>query len=371
DDGDIPTPKKPLSPALRAFLLDPEHHDPLELFPSEPLLAAGEAADLNIAACVDDSSFRESLLDSTTIQQAFAGGTIKDGWYVVSPANPLKPLHESRSGLGSFVRSVAKEHAGTLDMRAAYAQHVDSFQDSLGQVLTGVLEPSVPIAEDEDWLFVRLYGMLSPTQRDIFARGGHIAVNDLFSGQQSVVGQIVFSHEVEEIGEGDSGPSDSPDEPKATLANEPTEILPGGLDNRVGLAMSLTQETALFASFKSEDGEVSPMAVTDIESVVLSMISSEIRDLLPGMSFQTVEGYRTGLRDTYTLKVLLPNRSSDSELLTDSHLQPGPVLTFDKLPSDLKEQILSRMDSLKKALKEFRDKGAQGSGQGSGVPPPR
>ncbi|HVT10650.1 MAG TPA: hypothetical protein VHE55_00155 [Fimbriimonadaceae bacterium] len=371
-DG-TPTPKKPLSPALKALLLDPEHHDPLELFPSEPLLAAGEAANLNIAACIDDSSFRVSLLSDATTQQALADGTIKDGWYVASPDNPLKPVHESRAGLASFVRAVTKEYACTLDMRAAYAQHVDSFQDSFGQIMTGVLEPDLPISGDEDWLFVRLYGMLSPTQRDIFAKGGHIALNDLFSAQQSVVGQIVFSREIEDIGEGDSKPSDSDEAPKTSLANEPTEVLPNGLDNRVSVTMSTAQESALFASFKSEEGEISPMAVTDIMTVALSMMMSEFSDVLPGMGMQTVDGFRLGQEETHTLKILVPRQGSDSEELTDAHLLPGPVLGFDKLPADLRQQILSQVDTMRKAMKEVRERGFQGrgGGQGSGVPPPR
>lgn len=376
ENGAHASATKPISSDLKSYLLNPGQHDPLELFPSEPILGAAEALNLNVAACVQDSDFRESVSSDLTTDDALSGdGKVKDGWFTLSPDNPLKTRHEDRRALAALLNSAARQGRLTLDARAAYAQLVDSFDGSLAESLIDVIVPGLSETfQSEDWLFLRLYGTLSATQRDVLLKGGRIPLNDLFSKQQVVVGQIVYGREVES-GEIDAATTAEPDgawTPTSSLASEPTELLPNGLDNRVSIGMSSADETALFSSTKIND-QVLPMELTDTDSIAMSMMGPILKDIMPEGFDEVLVGFRTGRKQTYSLMVNLPNRAADSDELVDAQMQPGPVLTFEKLPADTKKVVQDRIDEMTKIFKEMQSKGfpGQGQGQGTGVPPPR
>lgn len=366
---------KPISADLKGYLLNPVQNDPLDLFPSEPFLAAGDALDLNVAACVDDSDFEGSMSSDLTADGALSGsGKIKDGWFILSPDNPLKVKHEDRRALSVFLNSAAQKGRLTLEAKAAYAQVVDGFDGGLGAGLIDAIVPGLSGTLDgEDWLFLRLYGTLSATQRDMLLKGGRIPLNDLFSKQQAVVAQIVFGRDVESMESTVTATEqDGPLTPTSSLASEPTELLPNGLDHRVSITMGTSDETALFSSTKVND-QVLPMELTDTDSIAMSMIGPLLKDIMPEGFDEVLVGFRTGRKQTYSLAVNLPNHGADSDDLVDAQMQPGPVLTFDKLPGDTKKLIQDRIDEMTKIFKEMRSKGfpSQGQGQGTGVPPPR
>ena len=116
------------SPALKATILDPEHHDPLALIASQWLLGAADQKDWNLVAWPDDTlSFLTSRApyDSIDPQRMLTTMTLwnstkidlKDGWLTISPTDPTKDEADmlDRASMAEAFRKIDSAKHETLD----------------------------------------------------------------------------------------------------------------------------------------------------------------------------------------------------------------------------------------------------------------
>jgi len=369
----------PASPELRRFILDSQNRDPLTLFPSEPVLRAAEETSTNVAACVDDASFQSGAsLDGSAADVLSQFGAVKDGWLTARPNDPLHPVVESRKGLAAFLASIDKLGRLTLDAEAAYAQTAPGF-DGLGwqldQVLLPQMQAMMPV-QSQDWQFLKLFGALSSSDRDVLLKGSKLTLVNMTGDQQAAIDDLVYSREAELGGQNGDMIVDrfGPGPPAyGTLVTEPTELLPGGLDMRITLQMTSQDQDAVFSSMQVGD-QVIGLMPTDPDQIAMALASTTNKDIVPTDFSETILGYQTGRRQDYNLTVNLPSLCRDSGTLSDFQIASGPMITFEKLPDAVKKQIQDKVDEMAKFFKDLRANGGSlgGSNRGGGstVPPP-
>ncbi|HTQ10333.1 MAG TPA: hypothetical protein VMI31_09705, partial [Fimbriimonadaceae bacterium] len=369
------------SPELRGLLLDPVGHDPLAIFPSEPLLVAAAETGTNVVAGVDDGSFASgSSLSGSASEVLSQFGAVKDGWLCIRPNDPLHPVLENRKGLAAFLSSIDKEGRMSLEAQAAYAQTSPGF-DGLGWTLALAFLPQTEmLIQGEDWQFLKLFGMLSQTDRAVLLEGKPLVLADMPSDEQGAIGEIVYSREAELASQefqsvvdgtvpAGNGVKMGP-ELSNTLLTEPTELLPAGVDMRVTLAMTSSDQDAVFASIQVGD-QATGLIPSDPDTIAMALMTATQRDLLPDGLSETILGYQTGRRRDYQLTVALPRRCMDTATLTDFDMARGPMIPLEKLPNAMRKHIQARIDEMGKMLREMKSNGgADDRDRGSSVPPP-
>jgi hypothetical protein len=357
------------SPELLDLLTHPETHDPLALYPSEPILKVAEAKELNVAMCIDDDYFAlaefpigsaDQLLDTIS-----TWSKPEKGWLVGRPINLLHPRHESRKALGVFLRSCQK--AGRIDLESlgGYAQGVPEFESSLGDSMSRVLFP-LQRTGGGDWIYVRLFGSLNASQRDVLAHGGKLPLSTMTSNQIATVSKIVYRSEVQVLG-ANPGPGaqvqDSvPVSATMFLLSEPTQLLPAGIDLGISLSMIQNSDRVIFATASVGSQPISTRILTE-QRVASSLLAVEHRGGGTGNSI--TYGYAMGDRQTFQLTLNLPRRCSDSGTLSDSVMDPGGSGSVDKLPADVLQRINDRLVTMRKAQPV-----GNAGGSDKRVPPP-
>ncbi|MFI5385918.1 MAG: hypothetical protein ACHQ50_07335 [Fimbriimonadales bacterium] len=385
---------KPASPALRQFVVRPEAIDPLTVFPSEPLLGVAEAKDLNVAVCVDDESFSATSDAKGDADEMLASlsdaAKVDKGWLTGQPSDRLHAHHESRKALGEFLRASEKMGRLGLEPLGAYAQSVPEFEGSLGGDLSRVLFMSPDWGDGgRDWLYVRLFGSLSGTQRDMLGRGAKLSLDTMSGSQMATIAAIVYRREIEDEGTSQEAPAVIPEGQTdiqiraqmleammmgvGSLKGEPTELLPNGLLMRITLGMTSQDDPVVFTSF-TMNGMTMPSQALDADNVAMMLAGAEYGNFgLGGENFSfKIGGYRMGRRQTYDMTLNLPEKCSDSGSVSDSLMGPDPFGTLDKLPPDVRKQIQDRMAEMKKAWQEMGSNwNIRRHGGDNGVPPPR
>lgn len=388
--GPVAGANRKFSSELRAFVLDPERHEPLSLFPAEPLLSAADAAGADVALCVDDPMFRVTAIAGSSADTMLSelsgrieGARYEKGWFVGRPLHPLHPVIENRHGLGEFLRGASKAGRARLKDLMGYAQYVPDYNVSLGIVLIDLAVPNDGAMQqaNSDWLYIRLLGSLSQTQRSVLDRDSYIKLSFLNPDQIETVGQIVYGKEADAEPQEVGGANEdatmlvSNRMMLGSLASEPTEVLPNGLNMSMVVKMTTETKPALLATY-TLNGEDCAEQVIEPESVAMTMMESDLRQLWQGIDQQefkvAVKGYRTAAQRTLNMTITLPGRCSDSATLTDTETPTDAVGGIDKLPADMRKEIEEHIDEMKKLIEEYRKNPPKMPIQGGGgsVPPP-
>ncbi len=378
------------SAELIQFLLHPETNDPLSLVPSELLLKFAETRNVNVAVCLDDSAFGLALWAARQPDQFldFMGDSARldKDWIIGRPSDPIHPRLESRKALGKFLRDCAQLGRVGLEPLGAYAQNIPEFESSLGWTMSHVLYASNDwMRGSQDWLYVRLFGSLSSTQREALTKGGRIPLTTMTASQIDTVARIIYGRDVDSDGssEGDSSPDVPPVDSLVryrmmmmngggTLKSEPTELLPKGVDYGITLTMSQQNDTVVFTSMKMNGASMPPEAL-DPDSVAMMILGSQNYSFLGGdQGFQfNIDGYQMGKRQTYSMTLNLPLKCADAGSVSDAAMDPGKIGGLDRLPPDIQKQIQDRVAEMKKMYQDMPIQNFNRRRGDNGVPPPQ
>lgn len=355
---------------LAPFFIHPERNEPLALFPSEPILGSPEAANLNVAACVDDSAFSALLgaPDGVPLKQALAQSEVGSGggWLTVKPKRPLDGEHVARTSIGRFFQAALRDGRLTIEASAEYAT---AAAQPLFSILFGLDTQLYAMAgSSDDWDFLRLYGSLDLSTQARLCGGNSLSVGGMTPAQKKIVEDIVYNSHADNFQE-ENASGDVVYGLPATgsfFADEPTYFLAKGLDPAITLQVQPEVAAVLFVTTKGEDGAPNSEQEEDLDQVAAALFEAQSpkdksdTDETPMVTL----GYRIGVRRTLSLKLRLPGNHLAEGDLSDVVEQSGPLLQLADLPVAIQNGLRERMEKMRK---ERQDEGGDPPPQPSGI----
>lgn len=255
-----------LNPTVVEWLTHPEENEPLSLQTTDGFFSAAEAKQVNLVACLADPWFQymsritggEPLKVSDFLakipEETETEVSIRDSWMMARPMYPLKyeAMRLSRSALGALVRSFAREGKLSTEAFAIFlAQSPDFYEDSLlytpGWILLRGRHPSTSGHGD----LLKLYGSLTPAQRDRLLQGKQVNYNELDIYQRGIAYRIAFDHHINLYSR--SGEGAMP-EGLGALSEETTEVAPNGLPMLQGIRVKRFQTNYIYLIDPTETG---------------------------------------------------------------------------------------------------------------------
>jgi len=271
-----PPPRVAISNALRAKLDHPEVYDPLSYHASEAIFIAngkngGDFIALlpdflaqRLLASVSEKTSRDSVLDE--LRKLGMVESKQTGWIVWQPERIVDSIDMrlDRKALRAELANLEASGIWSLASKSAYFAHRPrALTGGIDTALIRALYPagsslSIPDGPDRD--LMRLWGMLSATQRRSLVEQGGLRVNSLSPLQLSALGNMVFDHAY--------GPSltTTLKTGVSIAANwgsaERTTALPTGVP--LDAILQLTVETEPGALGRYANNEVRPLSATKV-----------------------------------------------------------------------------------------------------------
>lgn len=388
-----------LSSALTERFLNPERYEPLATVPSDAVHSLAKAEKRNVVARIPDSllmagffvigggGFSDQRAKSITVEAFYkltefflAYRRVDAGdWILLNQAQVEhnRGLFTPRAPLGAFLRRLTGTPYPQIEDYAEYATLNESGgYDSIGFALRSILDADSPFMSNaaSSNTGLRLFGSLTPTQRQSMLRGGTIPFQVLTAKQKAMIFKSVFGTEtelqlpgMEEEFEGSSVPMPDSGEIREIPAvavdvppnDEPTDLLPFGLPAGTYLSMKQTTEpTIIVTSSKNPRMSANPM---NVEELSWTIAAKERPDLYPWVENDDIfDRYQAGTVRRITLKVHLTKEASVIHSLSDFRPVPGTSAgTLETLPADVRAKldkaIKLRKEEMKKATKPGGD----------------
>ncbi len=272
-----PAPSGPaplLDEQTRQRIVNPEKYEPLGTIPSEALMAAAEASNSNMVACLPDSAMAASAAcfasGPKTPSQVLAYAKevwglsveLKGGWLIAKPANLVASLDNrvDRQALGRALRAMATQGTLSLDEQANYALNSPQVMQQFGidAEYFRLLDPSVGVRTLSQLYSVqrdvlRFWGALTAGQRRSLLAGERLSFGRLAGNARSAVNSLIYNSSDGPTGIVPSGPG-GPGGPAPVApgmggvrAFERTEAFPDGLPRAGIVTLRATREPAVLA----------------------------------------------------------------------------------------------------------------------------
>jgi len=200
-----------LTPETAAAIKHPETNDPLSFYASDALLQRAKECGVQIVADLPDSvAYGRAESAAAFLSDAVANhdlkATVQDGWLIISPGLPVLSRIEraNRPALATLMTAVSLTGHASLDDMAAYA--LAEGHAPMG-ILPEMRDASVPYLKNfvHDWanfqlegdrfLYLALFGTLSPEQRIDLFNYRQVPARSLSSVGQVILNDIAFSSE--------------------------------------------------------------------------------------------------------------------------------------------------------------------------------
>lgn len=361
-----------LDPELKTLLLDPEHHDPLSFGVSDILHDYSDSTKSNVVASLGDSVFNWSIFvmsqQSPRLNIAIetfrkTGGVIfdeADGWAVLTPGyryeeemnfTPRKPL-------GELIRATAKR--GALDMvdfsdfafRSNRVQRRGMETFYLGMLDTSTLS----LMDRSDWNTFKLYGGLSPEQRNLIEQDGTVAVKGLSPALLAIIDRMVYNGEIRSETSSASGIT------RVGNPVEPTESYANALPLDAVIAGQSSSHETIVAYGRGADGK--PKALRSLDAYNLASIETDVvgkPELMANYGVPDLLGYAMGKQKMLRLRVILePGIWKEGSILLNDFDEKAKPVAWDKLPEEIVKQIKQGFEQVKEMKARQRQ----------GTPPP-
>lgn len=210
-----------------------------------------------------------------------------------------------------------------------------------------------------NWDMVRLYGTMSPLQRQSLVEGRRMNFRTLTSDQGEYVRRMLFGTgtHLSAAQEGKPEAQDEFDIAMGSLNNlavdyrtEPTEVMPNGVPAAGWLDLKATD--GFVVSPVTADGTTTgAMGALGPDALAIFKYFSEdpklaqVATMLPKL-----DKVRRGKRVTLNYAFHVATGVSSHEVLHDDKLdKSGPILSLDSLPDDDKKQLAEWLDRIKKS----------------------
>jgi len=373
-----------LSDKAKEAVLNPDKEDPLAYLPGEALKAVAEAEQINMVACIPDSSLvpAASSLNGGTISVAGVvanlskwqmSGKFSDGFLTIRPALPAsaRALRLDRAAAASALKLVASQGYLTLDQKAAYvnAQPFAGPTDTFESRLLSAIDPGFGSSMlnglfDGQRKMLKLYSQLNVGQRQALFSGRGVLLGSLLPAPKNLVYDMTYNSmmglNIERPG--NNGQPMPMIGMMGDMANDPTEVLPNGVPEKATITLqSNTVDVAYGVTKSGTRVAVSPgsfsMVFTGDPSTGLN--PSQINSANQYAKYQL--GKQTQLNFRFQLTPIV----SFMRTLTDDRPDPkSKLLSYSELPEWFRRQA----EEAQKNLDRIKDS-IQTGNQGGQRPP--
>gem|GEM_PF-5329861 len=363
------------SPEMRAYFVAPDRNEPLAGLVSDGLLTLAAKSGRSLIAVVPDQALMETL-DAPTrptlgwFQRQMTplltfSSPDANGW-IVRPKMPISARRDriDRVKLAAYLkRFLAKPP--TLEDAGEFAIQFGGNYDGIHFLClsgVGITQPMF-----QEWNALRLYGLLSPAQRQGLIANGRLELRAMSPAQRAVATAMVYGaegHIDPDVADGDNGETFY-----VGLASEPTEALPNGLPGVGYLRMTLIETPVLFTT-RQYAGQREFTMPEPLESVAWQLFAKDRPDLFPFAEENSlIDRYRLGNQREFTLTLQLgPKLKSEGRLSDAALAKDATPVPLDKLPESVKKRLFELIQAQRKAYESVKPD--QGGGDG-GKPPPR
>lgn len=357
-----------LKPEVRARILRPDEYEPLGLFPGEGLTALAKARRKPIVAELPDAAFISMFGTAPkTVEEVEAD--LKEGsmrlvpdneWVVVRPADPdtARSSRVDRAGLRNLLAAVADHGTPTLDDMAAYAMTSPSpLSDTVGLFFISTFLPSEMSSMNGliSWDTLRLYGSLSPSQRQTIADGGSISFGNVGATGQAALRSLLYGSEgsvnVEREGQPEGNDPISMGMRMAMggggvdARDEPTQVAPNGLPMDGVLRGGRTGEPAF--QLLGDTGGNATVGVSEL--ALFSLLKDAQLPGNGGSGMRLPEEAAVGSRTVWTLHgYIAPGVWVGGTLNDDRVDAKAEKYSLTGLPPELQTRVAQEADKLKK-----------------------
>ena len=382
----------PVPAIFQPFLVDPEHHDPLALTPTDKLLALAQNRQKPMVAVVPDDALGliGSLLGTADTLESFVqeledGKNLvknyENGWIEIKPASPesARQNRTDRAALGKLMRSARAKGLASLDDVAEFAQKAPSpMIAGLTQVYLSLFVPGSATQGMDgitNWNMYRIYGQISPDRRQALLTGGRVSLDTLSMSQQASLAEMVYGPMAQlQVGKAADSDSNIMTQMMALsmggqdYKDEPTELLPSGVPGGGVFEMTAEQEPFVSPMSAGDDGSAIPQIVGADELAVLKYLSDQPAFAKMSNMMPKFDKMKLGSRVVYHLTFHLTDNIRLTGTLKDNKLgSDAETVSANNLPQNLQDLVSKKMAALKKSPLGMI--GAMGAG-GAATPPP-
>lgn len=385
-----------VSEEIKQILLNPEKNEPLSFVATDCIFETARIKDADIVCSAPDMMMLGSgpvgtggvkpsvfLAALTTYSMETE---VKDNWITLKPQVPSasRKARTDRVVLGQYLRQAMKEGRVSLDNRASYAFRSGKTQEEYMPMfmltMIGLLKSGMEYGGD--WDTLRLYGSLTPPQRQAAKTGQPIPFRALQAPQWEILRHVVFdspyprlqvNYQQEDFAEaqGEDGIIYG-----GGLDQEPTEVLPNGFVGTETLTIREMMEPKFFSKPESNGdnrfyfGE----SAFDLQGLAFQIFQYERPELFPwlsqpGYSSGKISKVRLGTQRQITFEANFTRRASLNLQLTDKNYE-GEAVTVDRLPAAMKKQLDEALAKIREQHKNSKPPNWNPGGGGGAIPPP-
>lgn len=353
-------PPPGIAPQWKDVVLNPDKHDPRSYAVTEILEEAAETKGENLVACLSDDSFslpiyaheRNGKMCTATVLWRYGSfcklGSQKDGnWRMVWDTSGHQANYTT---LSTLLHAMDAKGQIRLDDLAAYAASEDT--SGLPDIAHTYMEAVLPSSTNRlywEWPNVRIFGMLTPAQRELCHKGGKFAVRDVPADAKAVLLHHIITNSNVRLSV--TQPNGRPDYGQGlNLHDEPTELLAGGVGGDGMISAWSSNERSVLVMMKNETYTGSRDAMNLLELAIQLLIPStpQLKDQDRWQGGEA-QGYVPGWMDNLTLTIqLTPTVSYEmslSDLAIDLRAKGTPLTS---LPQEFLDEFAKHTADLKR-----------------------
>lgn len=306
-----------VGPDLKAWLLDPVAHEPMDLVPSECLLEVARARGKPLVAWIPDvqlplltSAASQGALTLRTHEQFIRAelGSMalreESGWVLGIPDDPVltRRRFTDRQATKGLARAIEEKGGVRLIDYARYAASTGGSRHEHGGPLSMLLlDPTSGVEMGQmNWSALKVYGSLTDQQLRDLTNGGRLRVDRMTPAQKRFVEELAYASEINRA-------ANTTTAGFSTIGKtaEPTVALAGGLPADAELTLTSSLRPRIFA-FKPVEGQA-PVAFQTLDPSTVALYERIASgDLVEPNVDQKIAGYAMGesvmirLRLTYS-----------------------------------------------------------------------
>lgn len=392
-----------MTPAVRNMMAHPEKFDPLSFAVTDMVRAIGKDAKRPVVASIPDAAANALTFVSAsaiTLKDAKAlvgeDGTMRvvadNEFLLIRPKSPAQARKErlDRGALRALIAASEDHRVVNLDDMANYAMRAPNpmtagFAQSYVSRIPGAF--GLMAGGADSWDALRLFGKLSPQQRQTLANGGQIPFAMLPVGAGQDLSRMIFGAQSRLQVEDAKSKADEYQLPGLfrmmgmlggsgkDYRTEPTEILPNGTRGQGFLTAKVTTEPMILTDL----GALSNRGTTGMDFVLgldelamLEMVRQDPKLTAATEEIPQIKDAILGQRTIWNLKIQVASDVSLQAALNDNRLPSGAKkTTYNSLGSNFQTQLQARVTAFKASPigKMMSSMGNMMGGQQA--PPPR
>lgn len=381
-----------LPEAMKEAIQNPDRIEPLSVILGHGLVECAKASQVQMVASLPDGGLDigfggRSELESTVDRFLYGvemGQEIdiarRDGWWTVKPQDPLdaRTKRADRVALSEITRKGGSGASIGLEELARYAaKQPEPFLSAVSSAYLMLSTPGIMgmMMGGRQWDFLRLYGLLGPSERAALESGRQMPLSSLTTDQVAVVNKMVYGATPEiQVGpppkDDDMGAlglfgvawQSMEGSDDADYREEPTELCPNGLPSAGFLSLGIHSEYLLKPA---KGGGIFEMFGTGgIQEFAMFQLMRENPALSQGTPLPEVKDVFVGNRRILRFAIQLAQDAAVRGSLNDDKVDTnGKPISVANLPGEVKAALEKAVAELKKLELPFLDPSMIGRGR--------